>query len=1364
MRDAADIPAAPPCDPAFITAANEPHLAASRAEQGMGVERPRHPCSLEQRRFWVLNQLHPGNPALHVAARWRLEGAVATAELEHAFREIIARHQILRSSFSESDGEPFQTIEPQVSFRIPEIDLSGLSAGEAEAEALRIAELEARSSFDLRSAPPFIRVTRLMLDEGASTLLVTAHHIVCDATSLGLIATEMCEIVSARQAGRAPDLPRLPVSYGEFSTGQAEFLGGESLSVDTAFWKKTLTGLRHFEMPTDRPRPPVQTPNGRIVSIPLDRTVSAELTRLGRRHGCTLFVTTLTALLTLLHRYTGETDIGVGTQASIRDEAELESLIGLFVNTLVLRNDLSGDPDFETLLCRVRDAVNDAFQRRHMPLEHAISIVRPQRDLSRNPLFSINFVVPRALEGAGDYGSFRLTELPPISCGAMYDLSVFLVDRRDGWRISCEYNTDLFEAETVRRLLSCFGTLLRGIAADASRPISQLPVLDDAGRQALLVDWNATSAIYPKDVTTPQLFMDQARRTPDAPAVTCERTLSYRELDEASSRLAHELRQRGVGPGKIVGVMLNRSTDLVVALMATLKAGGAYAPIDPAHPPERIAYVASHSGLATLITRSTLCDRLVQCQAPVLLIDNDAAAIAAHPATPPELTAGPKDVAYVLYTSGSTGTPKGVQIGHRSLVNVLWASRREPGLKPKDIYLSVTTIAFDVATLDVFLPLIVGAHLVLATEDQAASPEDLMQLLSRTRATTMFATPVTWQFLIEAGWRSKAGFKAICGGEAISRRLAEGLLAGGGELWNIYGPTETTIWSSVLKIKSGNGAVPIGPPIANTQFYILDAHREPVPPGAPGELYIGGDGVGVGYLGRAELTAERFLPDTFRDVPDARIYRTGDIVRLRRDGSLDYLGRGDSQIKLRGFRIELGEIEAVLLAQPEVAETVVVVGQDAAGDKAIWAYAVPRRADAQTPSAFVSGLRRAMGRSLPRYMCPSAFVVLPALPRLPNGKIDRKSLPPPPPPAVTETSEAAVEELTATEAKLAAIWTSVLGVKNIGPSDNFFELGGHSLLASRVLARVKSDFGRALSLSSFFNAPTVQQFSGLLQHDSAREYDFRQVVKLQANGSLPPLLAINNTGVYYQLSKQLGPEQPFTSLQLFDPSLRSAKMPETFEEIAAGYVQLIRRVQPHGPYALLGWCVAGTLAYEIACQLRKMGQEVSQLVMIDTYVPAYFKRMPRVRAFLADLSFRFKLIALDWSKVLAGQKSLGAFLADRTIVKKLLGKTAPAAEGSLRGVDERDENYDEWLVNYLQDRSEAYAPQRYDGKVTLFRSAEEPHGRFLDLDMGWSAFASGVEVVVIEGDHFSIFRDPGVSRMAQHISRHKNGNQPKTAH
>ncbi len=1314
-------------------------------------------CSPAQRRFWVLDQMDPHNPALNVAVRWKLEGDVTHQHLEMAFQQIVARHQVLRTWFSAVEGEPVQVVEPCLGFKIPMLDLSGLPDVEMQEEAERIARLEARAPFDLAS-PPLIRVTHLRLREKQSMLLITAHHIVCDGWSIGVLAREMGTICQALQRGEAPQLPPLRITYTPYSERGLREQQDVDLKEELEYWGTHLLGVRQFELQTDRPRPPVQTSNGNILSMLLDRPLTDALAQLSRRQGCTLFMTSFAAFVTLLFRYTGETDIAVGTQFVGRDDVELENAVGLFINTLLLRSDLSGAPGFLELLERVKERVVEAYEYQHLPLEQLIELLKPKRDPSRNALFSLNFIFQRSFIRNETYGEFRLIDMPSCPAGAMYDLNVFMVERPEGWRAACEYNTDLFEAATIERLLGNFHNLLQAIVANPSRSISSLPILTAAERAHLVVDRNKTTAAYPEHLTLPALFQTQAIRAPDAVALVCgSKMTTYRELDQASNRLAGHLLRCNIAPGSRVGVYLDRSAELVVTLLAILKAGCAYVPLDPAYPAQRIAHVLESAQPAAIVTRSALRHTLPENPAAVVSLDTDALQIGACPPDPPDAGAAPADLAYVIYTSGSTGKPKGVQIRHRSVVNLLWAMLRRPGLATTDTLLAVTTISFDIAALEIFLPLIIGARMVIAREDEVVDGRALRRLIDRHQVSFLQCTPATWQLLLESGWKPGAGLKMLCGGEALPRKLAETLLQGGGELWNMYGPTETTIWSSALKVESGDGPVLLGPPIGNTQFYVLDGQQELLPAGVPGELYIGGDGVARGYHQLPGITGERFVPDKFRGVVGAKLYRTGDIVRLRPDGNFDYLGRGDQQIKLRGFRIELGEIESVLERNSNVAEAAATVGVDPAGEPAIWAYVVSRSIAPELSSDLLEVLRADLRKSLPAYMHPAAMVALNALPRTPNGKIDRKALPKPD--QTIAKDKALVAPLDEVEARLAAIWGSILGLDHVDRDTDFVDLGGHSLLAARLLARIETEFGQSLSLGALFRAPTIAEQAKLLKRSELREYDFRQIIRLQPNGSNPPMIAINNTGVYYyNLSRYLGPDQPLTALQLFDPTLQRRNLPDSFEGIAAEYVRLIREFQPAGPYRLMGWCLGGALAFEVARQLTEQKQEVSMLVLFDTWVPGYRRRLSALGGMLADYSYRWRLILADWSRVASRRGGVGEFLAHRTLFRRIrrwlgLGGDQPSTVETQSDPGTRsDESYDQWLLGYLEEAVKRYEPGRFSGKITLICSSREPRGLFLDRQMGWGAFCEGgVEVCIVEGDHFTMFQDPGVTQMAGHL-------------
>ncbi|MGP6156224.1 MAG: non-ribosomal peptide synthetase [Vulcanimicrobiaceae bacterium] len=1306
------------------------------------------PCSQAQRRFWFEEQLHPGNPALNVAVRWRLEGDVVQSELEEAWRQILARHLPLRTFFEMRDGQPVQVVDPSVALRIPVIDLTGLPEKEAAAEAERIAQIEARTPFDL-SVPPLIRATRLKVRDRATMLLVTAHHTVCDGWSIGLLAREMGEICAARHFGRSANLPELPVRYGDYAIWQREWLSKVPPEDETEALRRFLKDYKQFEVLPDRARPSVQTSNGSIASVLLDRALTDGLVRLAQSSGCTLFMAAWAALLALLYRYTGETDIALGTQVVGRDEVELEDLVGPFINTIALRGDLSGDPTFLELLDRSRDSVTDAFELRHVPLERIVEIVNPKRDLSRNALFSVNFIFQRSFITNESYGAFDLVDLPSRSAGSLYDLNFFMVERPEGWRASCEYNTDLFDNETVLRMLGCLENIFRAVVADPAQKLSTLPILSAAQRDELILAGNRTDADYPKDQTLPLLFAAQAARTPDAVALVCgDRSLSYRELEAASNRLARELTQSALAPQTRIGVLLDRTPELLIALLAIHKAGSAYIPLDPNYPQERLAYVIENSCAAALLTRSSLRARLPKTEAPILELDTEAARIALNGDAALEPVAKPDDVAYIIYTSGSTGKPKGVQIQQRSLVNFLWAMRSMPGLSPADTLVAVTTISFDIAGLELFLPLVTGAKLVVAREAETVDGAALLELLRRSGATVLQATPVTWQLLIEAGWNAEPKLKMLCGGEALPRKLAEQLLQRDGELWNMYGPTETTIWSSALRVTSEEGPVPIGPPIANTQFYVLDRNRELVPAGVPGELYIGGDGVALGYFDLPVMTRERFVSDPFRDVAGARLYRTGDVVRTMNGGNFEFLGRTDHQIKLRGFRIELGEIETALARHPDVAEAVAIVGKDRSGEGAIWAYVVLESAVPEGVDTWAKTVRLRLGQFLPSYMLPSSIVVLPALPRTPNGKIDRKALPAPEVPE--ERSDAVAATLTPTEARLATIVSALLGRERIGRDEDMFALGLHSLLAIRLVSDIETTFRAKLPLRLLMNNATVgalaQLIDSLVQASAAMD-TAAPIVTHNARGSRPPFIYLHSDlfaeGLYCRrLAAVMGSAQPILAVAPHG----TAGLPDlpTIEAMAQDYVARIRAVQPEGPYRIGGFCVSGLVAYELARQLSAQGQRVEKLVLVNSSclpkraIPLLDWLIRRVGLDARlETGLRDKLIyniARLEGALIAGPRATFGFVAAR--VKSLVSHKpefaldeAPQPFGKQRGTRDTENSYLH-LVAAL-----TYHPQPYDGEVTLIWGSQQDKMQVEEPTAGWADVAKSVRVEQMTGGH-----------------------------
>lgn len=1307
----------------------------------------RYPASLAQQRFWVLDKLEPRNPALNVAVRWRIEGSLSIELIEKAFALIVDRHETLRTSFSEIDGEPFQIVQPEVVLRVPSIDLTVRPEADALAECDRIARAEATTPFDLENAP-LIRVTHVRVRPDVAIVLVTVHHTVCDGWSIGLLAREMGAICAALQAGRPVGLPDLPITYGDYAAWQREEVLRDGFAPEMAYWSRALKGLEFFELPTDFPRRSAQGSAGAIQSQLLDRSLTDRLAVVARQNGCTLFMLAYAALVTLLHRYTGAADIAVGTQVAGRDQIETENVVGLFINTLVLRADLTGELNFLEVLERSRDAIVEALEHEAMPLQRVIEVLGPKRYSGHNALFSANFIYQRSFIENTDYGTFRLVDLPSWSAGALHDLNFFMVERPEGWRLSCEYNNSLYLQTSIERLLRHFVNILVAISTDLTLPIAAIPILDANERHSLAVECNDTAAPYPRNLTLPHLFARQAAETPGAIAVVAGAdSLTYRDVEARSDALAQRLTDLGFGPNARIGVFVSRSVDLVIAPLAILKAGNAYVPLDPTYPTGRLTQIIEQSGLVAIIAQSEVVPAPLR-SAPIVVINGISEPTKAVPvATLP--TIGPEDTAYIIFTSGSTGRPKGVQITHGALTNFICAMRATPGFTAQDTIVAVTTICFDIAALELFLPLTVGARVVIAKEEETRDGQLLLSLLGRAGARVLQATPATWELLIEAGWRGDPQLRMLCGGEALPRHLADRLLDRSPELWNMYGPTETTIWSSVKRIARGNDPILIGPPIANTQFYVVDRHDALVPQGGVGELLIGGDGVAVGYWDMLALTRERFPADWFREAPGAKLYRTGDLVRMRGDGEFEYLGRADQQIKLRGFRIELGEIEAVLLRCDFVRHAIAIARKGVSGEPVIFAYVELHRG-VNTPSEQVlEALRADLAATLPSYMRPQDILVLDPIPLLPNGKIDRQALPSPSPPE--RAAHAPVQPRDDVEIRLAEMWREILGIESVDPTLDFFELGGHSLLAARLLARVEVVFGRRISLSALFERRSFTAFANLLRSLPPRDFDFRQVVRMGSRHAEKCVFAINNTGIFLTLSHRLNENLSITALQLFDPLIKRENLPETVEETAREYVQLIRGVQPRGPYALLGWCNGGTLAFETARQLEEAGEVVSDVFLIDGWIPGYLKRLGWLRSKLADLAYRWGFVMSGWAKVRSGRKSFRDFIAERAIVRRFY-RRGQVINTICEPPYAAAEIYDSWLLDYTTAMLRAYQPKPICGRLTVFRSTDEPTGLFLDAKLGWGGMAAnGVDLIVVPGDHYTVFKDPGLSSMAKSI-------------
>jgi amino acid adenylation domain-containing protein len=1093
------------------------------------------PLSFTQERLWFLEQLEPGNSVYNICRAQRLTGPLDVVILTQSINEIVRRHEILRTSFPCVDGVPSQVTAPTFTLAVPVVNLQELPPSVQRGEMSRIVIEETQRTFNLAMGP-LIRAKLLQLGEERHVLLLTTHQIVCDGWSIGVFFRELSHLYQSYSSGNSSRLEDLPIQYADFAAWQRQWFQGEVLETQISYWQQQLgQTLPTLEISTDRPRPAVQSFRGAREPVLLSEDLAQGVRILSQRAGITPFMILLAVFKTLLYRYTGQEDLLVGCPFAGRHHLETENLIGSFVNTVVLRTNLHGDPPFSELLSRVRDTCLGAYAHQDLPFEKLVMKFEVKRDLSRNPLFQAMFAFQNRSVASLNLPALTSEPIEVDTETSKFDFTLSLTDRGNDLAGFFEYNTDLFNRSTIERMIGHFRILLEDILANSDKPISTLTILTKEERHQVVVKWNETQADYPKYSCIHELFEVQVEKTPAAVAVQFEgKRLTYRELNSRANQLAHYLRRLGVGPEKLVGICVERSTEMVVGLLGVLKAGGAYVPLDPSYPEERLRFMLEDAQVSVLITQEELVEdggwmmddgepRLI-----VVCVDHDASVIERGDTENPKSRTDSENLAYVIYTSGSTGKPKGVEVSHRSLVNCLYAMAQRLEFTNQDVLLAVTTISFDIAALEVYLPLIVGGKVVVASREDAMGGTELLSRLTECSATVMQATPSTWRMLLDAGWKGARDFKILCGGEVLSRDLANRLL-GCGMLWNLYGPTETTIWSAMHRVEPGEGSVPIGRPITNTQIYIMDSHHEPVPIGISGDLYIGGDGLARGYLNRHDLISEKFIPNTFSDNLNSRLYRTGDRAKYLGDGTIEFIGRMDNQVKLRGHRIELGEIEATLIQHPAVEDSVVVVcAGDSLAEQSLIGYVVSK----QQMAPSVAELRAYLKDRLPDYMIPSLFVTLDALPLTPNGKIDRNGLRLPDR-SRPELAKAFVEPHSDLEELVAQIWREVLKLDKIGIHDNFFELGGHSLLATRVVARLRAKLNIDLPLRKLFELPTVTQLAGHIEILRRHEKGIR----------IPPILPVpRNRPIPLSFS-----QRRLWFLEKLDPGLAGYNMPATFE-------------------------------------------------------------------------------------------------------------------------------------------------------------------------------------------------------------------------
>jgi amino acid adenylation domain-containing protein len=1304
------------------------------------------PLSFSQQRLWFIYHLDPESAVYNMVRAIRIHGALDVTALRQSLDAIVDRHEVLRTNIVTVDGEPAQIVRESRPVQFLTSDLRILPAAEREQEVQRLLSMEARQPFNLFS-DLILRGTLIQLADDEHVLAMTTHHIASDGWSSGVLIQDLAAFYRAFSKGEPCSLPDLPIQYADFAVWQRQSLQGEILDNHLSYWSRQLKGAPSLlELPTDRPRPTLQTFRGARKSFQISRDLTEALKKLSQREGVTLFMTLVGAFKTLMFRYARQTDVVVGVPIANRTRPETEKLIGFFVNNLVLRTDLSGNPSFRDLLRRVREVAFDAYSHQDLPFEKLVEELHPERNMSHSPLFQVMFGLQNVPRQKLDLPDLEVTPFELNFETAKFDLFFSMFEEDGRLRGAMEYSTDLFDEARITRMLGHFEAMLESVVADPDQHIAELSILTKGERLQLLEEWNNTRREHLEDSCLHDLFEKQAERTPESIAVVFEgQQITYGELNRRANHTAHYLQRLGVGPEVLVGICMERSLDMVVGVLGVLKAGGAYLPLDPSYPQDRLAFMVEDARVRVLLTQKRLIKNLPDHKARMIALDSEWQTLTGESGNNPVRTVDPENLAYVIYTSGSTGMPKGVQIPHIAVVNFLRSMRERPELVERDILVAVTTLSFDIAGLEIYLPLLVGARVVLVSSDVAADGTRLLDIMDRCEATVMQATPATWRLLLESGWRGSPTLKVLCGGEPLPRDLADQLLDRAASVWNMYGPTETTIWSATHRVESGQGVVPIGRPIKNTQIYILDSHSNLVPAGVPGELCIGGLGLARGYKNRPELVAEKFIPDPFSPDPGARLYKTGDLARYLWDGSIECLGRIDHQVKIRGFRIELGEIDSVLSQHTGISQAI-TVDREIAGDKRLIAYVVAK--GERRPSS--DDMKAFLRKKLPEYMIPSGFMYLSDLPLTPNGKVDRKALPEPDG-LRDEARDVLIAPRDLVELDLARIWGKVLNVASLGMRDNFFDLGGHSLLAVRLFAHIEQKFGKKLPLATLFEAPTIEQMSKLLRREDWAP-SWSSLVPIQPNGSKPPFFCVHAHGGnvlnFIDLARRLGPDQPFFGLQA--QGLDGSRPKHTsVEQMAAHYLKEIREVQPDGPYLLGGYCFGGKVAFEMAQQLHAQGEKVSLLALIDAFAPGYRTLLPWGLRKIAQIKFHLRNFKkLDATHRLRYVRE--KYQIARTRVRSLV-KGSAGTKGLSRGVSPSRVLHG--TARTADPSIKTYRRKLYPGKLTVFAPTESHSGyhRF-ESHLGWKGMATGgLEIHEIPGQVTAIIAEPYVKELAEQL-------------
>ncbi|MEH2084378.1 MAG: amino acid adenylation domain-containing protein [Nostoc sp.] len=1339
------------------------------------------PLSFGQQRIWFLHQFEPDSSSNNMPVVVRFTGNLNVAVLEESLREVVRRHEVLRTTFPAVNGKPTQVIATDVSLTLPIIDLRQVPDEQREAEAHLLATKEAHQPFDLGNGP-ILRVLLLRLSDREHLLIWNMHCIVCDGASSDLFYQDLTTIYKALSVGKASLLTPLPVQYADFTNWQYQWLQGEVLESQVNYWKQKLEGnLPIIELPYDRPRPQsVQTYRGDRAALLLSKALNHALTDLSQKWGVTLFMTLLAAFELLLYRYSGQEDLLISFASAGRGQVETEGLIGFFSNTLVLRSNFAGNPTYRELLDRVRKDCLEAYTHQDLPFEKLIEELKPEQQ-SRNssPLFQVKFSLNPPWSNGRGMASVQLPDLTITSLfgyiyhgKTKYDLTLVLREQDNGLGMVFDYNAEMFDASTIERMLGHFKTLLEGIVANPDRPIAELPLLTAPEQHQLLVEWNNKQADYPQDTCIHKWFETQAKRTPNNIAVSFEnQQLTYQELNQRANQLAHYLQTLGVKSEVLVGLYLEPSLKMIVGLLSILKVGGTYVPIAPTSGRDDLAVILEDAQISLVLTQSSLVEKLSEHQAQAICLDSDWEVIAVHVTENPESYGTARTLACVMYVSGCNGKPNGIAITHRNLVSHSLAISETWELTQSDRLLLISSSNCDTFIESLFPTWITGATAILQSQELQNSTTQFFPFIAQQKITIVNLPTYVWYELIKPSISPQtlpASLRLVMvGGEKVSRHayLTWVEKVGKQVRWlNAYGSLETTLTATVYDPEiatedNTRSEIPIGKAIANTQIYILDRRSQLLPIGVTGEIYISGIGVTQGYFNRPELTSEKFIPNPFSS-DRAYLYRTGDFGCYLSDGNIEFISRLDNQVKIRGFRIELAEIETILGQYPGVQKTVVIAKEDVLGDKDLVAYVVPKQGETFGSQQLLNFLQQ----KLPKHLLPSAFFIVDSLPLNANDQVDRKAL------SALNQNNSKIEKTFATEdllqLQLTKIWENLLGIHPIGIKDNFFDLGGNSLLAVHLFSQIEKTFGLNLPLAILLQSSTIEELTNIIRQqgslperhnqidsstgiNSEKSMPWSSLVPMQPKGSKPPLFCIHAIGLsvlyYRDLSLHLGENQPFYALQARGLSGKEAPFTK-LGEMAAHYIKEIQTIQPEGPYFLGGSSFGGLVAWEMAQQLVKQGQKVAFLALFDTTGPNYVKQAPLEKRVsqhwdnLTKLGTNYVLEQIrnksSWLKYKL-QEKFRKFIFKFSLI---IWRTVPY-------------NYRKLTIEEANKQAaREYVLQAYPGRVTVFRAEERfaLEKRDVDPQMGWSEMVlEGLDIQNVPGNHDSIFREPHVRTLSE---------------